>query len=104
MSELTRLTIAEARKKLLAKEFSAVELTNAYLDAIDVAAHEIPRPRKAALFPPRQLVNDFQTASRLGLNTMFWAFLYASHTPPVTRRPCVGWLAELRPPEPLSVC
>ena len=37
MSELTRLTIAEARKKLLAKEISAVELTDAYLDAIDAA-------------------------------------------------------------------
>jgi aspartyl-tRNA(Asn)/glutamyl-tRNA(Gln) amidotransferase subunit A len=37
MSELTRLTIAEARKKLLTKEFSALELTNAYLDAIDAA-------------------------------------------------------------------
>jgi aspartyl-tRNA(Asn)/glutamyl-tRNA(Gln) amidotransferase subunit A len=37
MSELTRLTIAEARKKLLAREISAVELTDAYLDAIDAA-------------------------------------------------------------------
>jgi aspartyl-tRNA(Asn)/glutamyl-tRNA(Gln) amidotransferase subunit A len=37
MSELTSLTIAEARKKLLGKEISAVELTEAYLDAIDAA-------------------------------------------------------------------
>ncbi|MCB1444629.1 MAG: Asp-tRNA(Asn)/Glu-tRNA(Gln) amidotransferase subunit GatA, partial [Rhizobiaceae bacterium] len=37
MSELTRLTIAEARKKLLAREISAVELTDAYLGAIDAA-------------------------------------------------------------------
>jgi aspartyl-tRNA(Asn)/glutamyl-tRNA(Gln) amidotransferase subunit A len=37
MSELTRLTIADARRQLLAKEISAVELTNAYLDAIDAA-------------------------------------------------------------------
>ena len=37
MSELTRLTIAEARAKLLAREISAVELTDAYLDAIDAA-------------------------------------------------------------------
>jgi aspartyl-tRNA(Asn)/glutamyl-tRNA(Gln) amidotransferase subunit A len=37
MSELTRLTIAEAREKLLAKEISAVELTDAYLEAIDAA-------------------------------------------------------------------
>jgi aspartyl-tRNA(Asn)/glutamyl-tRNA(Gln) amidotransferase subunit A len=37
MSELTRLTISEARRQLLAKEISAVELTDAYLDAIDAA-------------------------------------------------------------------
>ncbi|MEO0544216.1 MAG: Asp-tRNA(Asn)/Glu-tRNA(Gln) amidotransferase subunit GatA [Pseudomonadota bacterium] len=34
MTELTSLTIAEAREKLLAKEFTAVELTDAYLAAI----------------------------------------------------------------------
>ena len=37
MTELTKLTIAEARTKLRAKEFSATELTNAYLAAIDAA-------------------------------------------------------------------
>ena len=37
MTELTSLTIAEAREKLKAKEFSAVELTDAYLKAIDAA-------------------------------------------------------------------
>ncbi|UVC11371.1 Asp-tRNA(Asn)/Glu-tRNA(Gln) amidotransferase subunit GatA [Rhizobium sp. TH2] len=37
MSELTSLTIAEARKKLLAREISAVDLTEAYLNAIDAA-------------------------------------------------------------------
>ena len=37
MTELTRLTIAQAREKLHAKEFSASELTNAYLAAIDEA-------------------------------------------------------------------
>ncbi|GHC62234.1 Asp-tRNA(Asn)/Glu-tRNA(Gln) amidotransferase subunit GatA [Limoniibacter endophyticus] len=37
MTELTNLTIAEAREKLRAKEFSAVELTDAYLAAIDAA-------------------------------------------------------------------
>ena len=37
MSELTSLTIARARRQLLAKEFSAVELTDAYLNAIDGA-------------------------------------------------------------------
>ncbi len=35
MTDLTKLTIAEAREKLRAKEISAVELTEAYLSAID---------------------------------------------------------------------
>jgi aspartyl-tRNA(Asn)/glutamyl-tRNA(Gln) amidotransferase subunit A len=37
MSELTRLTIAQAREKMTAGEFTAVELTDAYLSAIDAA-------------------------------------------------------------------
>ena len=37
MTELTALTIAEARAQLKAKAFSAVELTEAYLAAIDQA-------------------------------------------------------------------
>ncbi|CAN7265928.1 Asp-tRNA(Asn)/Glu-tRNA(Gln) amidotransferase subunit GatA [Neorhizobium sp. LjRoot104] len=37
MTELTSLTIAEAREKLKAKEFTSVELTQAYLAAIDAA-------------------------------------------------------------------
>lgn len=37
MSELTSLTIAEARAKLAAKEIKAVELTDAYLSAIEAA-------------------------------------------------------------------
>lgn len=37
MSDLTRLTIAEARAKLRAKEISAAEITDAYLAAIDQA-------------------------------------------------------------------
>ena len=37
MTDLTRLTIAEAREKLTAKEITAVELTDAYLAAIDAA-------------------------------------------------------------------
>ncbi|MEX0956623.1 MAG: amidase, partial [Rhizobiaceae bacterium] len=37
MTDLTRLTIAEARDKLRAKEFSSLELTEAYLAAIDAA-------------------------------------------------------------------
>lgn len=37
MTDLTRLTIAEARKALAAKEFSALDLTEAYLGAIDAA-------------------------------------------------------------------
>ena len=37
MTDLTRLTIAEAREKLSSKEIKAVELTDAYLAAIDAA-------------------------------------------------------------------
>ncbi|MGB6117548.1 MAG: Asp-tRNA(Asn)/Glu-tRNA(Gln) amidotransferase subunit GatA [Mesorhizobium sp.] len=37
MTDLTRLTISEARAKLKAREFSALELTDAYLGAIDAA-------------------------------------------------------------------
>lgn len=37
MTELTSLTIAEARDKLKAKEFTSVELTQSYLKAIDAA-------------------------------------------------------------------
>lgn len=37
MSELTRLTISELRTKLAAKEFTALELTEAYLSAIEAA-------------------------------------------------------------------
>ncbi|MBX3570853.1 MAG: Asp-tRNA(Asn)/Glu-tRNA(Gln) amidotransferase subunit GatA [Mesorhizobium sp.] len=37
MTDLTRLTIAEARTRLKAKEFSAREITDAYLAAIDAA-------------------------------------------------------------------
>ncbi|MGL4404276.1 MAG: amidase family protein, partial [Notoacmeibacter sp.] len=37
MSDLTKLTIAQARKALNDKEFSAVELAGAYLEAIDAA-------------------------------------------------------------------
>ncbi|MDI7864401.1 Asp-tRNA(Asn)/Glu-tRNA(Gln) amidotransferase subunit GatA [Rhizobiaceae bacterium n13] len=41
MSDLISLTIAEAREKLLAKQFTAVELTDAYLTAIDAANGEL---------------------------------------------------------------
>ena len=37
MSDLTKLTIADARKKLRAKEIKAAEITDAYLDAIERA-------------------------------------------------------------------
>ena len=37
MTDLTRLTIADARSRLRAKEFSAGELADAYLAAIDRA-------------------------------------------------------------------
>jgi len=38
MTDLTSLTIAQARDKLLAKECSALELTDAYLGAAPVAS------------------------------------------------------------------
>lgn len=41
MSELTALTIAEARDKLKAKAFTATELTDAYIAAIDAANDKI---------------------------------------------------------------
>ena len=41
MSELTSLTISQAREKLTSREISAVELTNAYLQAIDAANDSI---------------------------------------------------------------
>lgn len=37
MSELTSLTIAEAREKLVSKDITAIELTDAYLGAIEAA-------------------------------------------------------------------
>jgi aspartyl-tRNA(Asn)/glutamyl-tRNA(Gln) amidotransferase subunit A len=51
MSDLTRLTIAEARDALAKKEFSAVELTEAYIEAMeahrDLNAYIIETPEKA---------------------------------------------------------
>ncbi len=52
MTELTKLTIAEARAKLTAKEISAVELTDAYLSAIEavnpvINAYVTVTPEKA---------------------------------------------------------
>lgn len=52
MTELTSLTIAEARDRLKAKEFTAVELTDAYLKSIDAAneklnAYVVTTPEKA---------------------------------------------------------
>ena len=40
MSELTRLTLAEAREGLKAKSFTARELTDAFLVAVDAAKAE----------------------------------------------------------------
>ena len=41
MTELTQLTIAEAREKLQSKEITSVELTDAYLSAIDSANEQL---------------------------------------------------------------
>jgi aspartyl-tRNA(Asn)/glutamyl-tRNA(Gln) amidotransferase subunit A len=52
MTELTKLTLAEARKGLVAKSFSAVELTEAFIAAIEAAnphlnAYVLPTPEHA---------------------------------------------------------
>ena len=51
MSDLTRLTIAEARAALDAKEFTSLELTDAYLAAMeahrDLNAYILETPEKA---------------------------------------------------------
>ena len=52
MTELTKLTIADARDKLRKKEISATELTRAFVDAIDGAnahlnAYVLPTPELA---------------------------------------------------------
>ena len=52
MTELTKLTIAEARDKLRKKEISATELTQAFIDAIETAnpqlnAYVLPTPELA---------------------------------------------------------
>ncbi len=52
MSELTKLTLAEARDKLRKKEVSATELTQAFIDAIETAndkinAYVLPTPERA---------------------------------------------------------
>ena len=50
-SDLTRLTLSEAREGLAAKSFSAVELTQSYLDAMSKAralnAYIVETPEKA---------------------------------------------------------
>ena len=56
MTDLTKLTLAEARAGLLERRFSATELTRAFLDAIDAGNAELapdtdiegrPRPQGA---------------------------------------------------------
>ena len=36
MTDLTKLTLLQAREKLLNKEFSSVELTQAFIDNIEI--------------------------------------------------------------------
>ena len=52
MTDLTKLTLAEARDKLVAKEFTSTELTRAFVEAIDKAnshlnAYVLPTPDHA---------------------------------------------------------
>ncbi len=58
MTDLTKLTIAEARDGLAKKEFTATELTKAFLDAIDKAnpalnAYVLPTPEHALAQAPK---------------------------------------------------
>nr|WP_314094570.1 Asp-tRNA(Asn)/Glu-tRNA(Gln) amidotransferase subunit GatA [uncultured Shinella sp.] len=64
MTDLTRLTIAEAREKLRAKEITAVELTGAYINAIEAAnpvinAYVVTTPEKATAMA---VASDFRIA------------------------------------------
>ena len=52
MTDLTKLTLAEAREGLAKKQFSATELTQAFLDAIEAGnkslnAYVLPTPEHA---------------------------------------------------------
>jgi aspartyl-tRNA(Asn)/glutamyl-tRNA(Gln) amidotransferase subunit A len=59
MTDLTHLTIAEARARLTAKEFSATELTEAYLQAIDQANPQF----NAYVAVTHDIARDMATAS-----------------------------------------
>ena len=52
MSELISLTIAEAREKLSAGEFTSLELTEAYLEAIESANDVFNRSPKRCCRTP----------------------------------------------------
>jgi aspartyl-tRNA(Asn)/glutamyl-tRNA(Gln) amidotransferase subunit A len=68
MTDLTKFTIAEAREKLRAKEFSAVELTDAYLAAIDAANAELNAYIEVTHDKAREMAkaSDQRLASRNG--------------------------------------
>jgi len=48
MSELTSLTIAEARDKMAQKEITALELTDAYLAAIEASNENLNKIGRAS--------------------------------------------------------
>ena len=62
MTDLTKLTLAGARDGLAKKQFSATELTQAFLDAIEAGnkslnAYVLPTPERA-LSKPRRAMPD----------------------------------------------
>ncbi len=61
--ELTKLSVAEARSGLLAKDFSATELTQAYLDAIEAAS---ALNAYVAVTPEKALAMAAESDDRIG--------------------------------------
>jgi hypothetical protein len=66
-------------------------------------AQEIPRPRRAGLFPPRQLLNESQYVSVVGFEIKPAASTEELQGLPDGFRPRVDCNAELTPLEPFSV-
>ena len=76
MTELTRLTIAEARGKLRAREITSTELTEAYLGAID-AAVDVNAEREAG--------SNLDARHLQGLQSMTLRWMAMSLPPTTTR-------------------
>lgn len=77
MSELTALTIAEARDKLKAKAITATELTDAYLSAIDSANDTINAYVKVTHDQARSMAKASMSASPRARRAHWKAFRWA---------------------------